>query len=150
MEKIFNQQCNCCQHSTQVSCYVHCSLICLTMLPAAARCKMLQIEAATEGYQLHRYFYEFKKIMMMNAIVLLATVAVSFALKAPTVVPNTLAKVVFSPLPKVYVYDHCPFCGKHCVLLSGMSTQNFRNCGSICQDIYSHEDIIPISSLRKC
>ena len=81
-----------------------------------ARC-LLQIEAATNGYHLHRYFYEFKKIMMMNAIVLLATVAVSFALKAPTIVPNTLAKVVFSPLPKVYVYDHCPFCGKHCVLL---------------------------------
>ena len=60
---------------------------------------------------MHRYFYESQKIMMINAVVLLATVAVSFALKAPTVVPNTLAKVVFSPLPKVYVYDHCPFCG---------------------------------------
>ena len=58
---------------------------------------------------------------MMNAIVLLATVAVSFALKAPTIVPNTLTRVVFGPLPKVYVYDHCPFCGKCCVLLLACS-----------------------------
>ena len=61
---------------------------------------------------------------MMNAIVLLATVAVSVALKAPTIVPNTLTRVIFSPLPKVYVYDHCPFCGKCCFLLVGMLARN--------------------------
>lgn len=141
----FNQHCNCCRYSTR-SLWVAWQCCSSKM---HARC-LLQIEAATNGYQLHRYFYEFKKITMMNAIVLLATVAVSFALKAPTVVPNTLAKVVFSPLPKVYVYDHCPFCGKHCLPVPGIWTQILHNCRSICREIYSYDDIIPISSLQKC
>lgn len=51
-------------------------------------------------------------IKMMKAILLVSAVVVSVALKAPTTISNSLAKVVFSPLPKVYVYDHCPFCGE--------------------------------------
>ena len=49
--------------------------------------------------------------MMIKALLVLSIAAASFALKAPLVVPNSLTKVVMSPLPKVYVYDHCPFCG---------------------------------------
>ena len=48
--------------------------------------------------------------MMMKSLLLVSVAAVS-ALKAPAIIPNALAKVIMSPLPKVYVYDHCPFCG---------------------------------------
>jgi hypothetical protein len=51
--------------------------------------------------------------MMMRVLFALTLSVVTCALKAPRVIPSSLNRVVLSPLPVLYVYDHCPFCGEY-------------------------------------
>jgi glutaredoxin 2 len=47
---------------------------------------------------------------MFRSVVLLSIAVGVRCLKAPAVPAMTVPRVVLSPLPIVYVYDHCPFC----------------------------------------
>jgi hypothetical protein len=46
----------------------------------------------------------------MQIVVFLSIIALGNSLVIPTTIKSTLPKLVLSPLPIVYVYDHCPFC----------------------------------------
>ena len=47
---------------------------------------------------------------MMQSLLLFTCAVTSSALKMPTTVNVLVPRVVLTPLPIVYVYDHCPFC----------------------------------------
>jgi hypothetical protein len=46
----------------------------------------------------------------MQIVVFLSIIALGNSLTIPTTIKSTLPKLILSPLPIVYVYDHCPFC----------------------------------------
>lgn len=48
--------------------------------------------------------------MFRSLLILTSVLSSANALKAPATIKALVPKVVMTPLPKVYVYDHCPFC----------------------------------------